>query len=62
MVQDDRKAAIRSYEENSRYQSGGGPHKFRSASNMEVSKHLSVEVNTVAASVSIPLEYLKGIW
>ena len=32
------------------------------ASNLEVSKRLSVKVNTVAASVSIPLECLKGIW
>ena len=28
---------------------------------LEASKHLSVDVNTVAASVSVPLECLKGI-
>ena len=31
-------------------------------SNLEASKYLSVDVNIVAASVSIPLEFLKGIW
>ena len=29
---------------------------------LEASKHLSIDVNTVAASVSVPLECLKGIW
>ena len=29
VVQEDRKAAIRSFKESSRYQCGGGPHKFR---------------------------------
>ena len=30
--------------------------------NFEANKRLSVDVNTVAASVSVPLECLKGIW
>ena len=30
--------------------------------NLETNKSLSVDVNTVAASVSVPLECLKGIW
>ena len=29
---------------------------------LEASKHIPVDVNTVAASVSVPLECLKGIW
>ena len=32
------------------------------AANLETSKALSVDVNTVAAKVSVPLECLKGIW
>lgn len=29
---------------------------------LESSKHLSADVNMIAASVSVPLECLRGIW
>ena len=68
MVQNDRKAAVGPHEEGCEYQSGCtvsstavDPSATSPVADLEANKRLSVDVNTVAASVSVPLECLKGI-